>query len=101
MNEHFIVSYKNSLDFSTFKIIAISLIISLVIIMPILNIASFEGIGSIVILTSIMYLIITNMSNEPLSFENESTLYPMLPHTGLDGISINNYVAGLDTSKFI
>ena len=43
-----------------------------------------------------------SMSNENLSNELPSHLYPSLPHTGLDGISLNNYVAGMDLgSKYI
>ena len=41
------------------------------------------------------------MTNENLSNELPSTLYPSLPHTGLDGISLNNYVAGMDVHKYI
>ena len=41
------------------------------------------------------------MSNEPLAHDFHSTIYPAGPHTGLDGISLNNYVAGMDVSKYV
>ena len=40
------------------------------------------------------------MTNENLSNELPSTLYPIFPHSGLDGISLNNYVAGMDIKKY-
>ena len=42
-----------------------------------------------------------SLSNENLSNELPSSLYPSLPHTGLDGISLNNYVAGMDVPSYI
>ena len=38
---------------------------------------------------------IISLSSENLSNEIPSTLYPSEPHLGLDGISLNNYVAGM------
>ena len=46
------------------------------------------------ILSLIFFVIILSMTNENLSNELPSTLYPSIPHTGLDGISLNSYVAG-------
>jgi hypothetical protein len=40
------------------------------------------------------------MTTENLSNELPSTLYPSLPHMGLDGISMNSYVAGMDVRKY-
>jgi uncharacterized membrane protein len=66
-----------------------------------LKISSIEGMLSIILLFLILYVIVNSMTSENLSNELPSTLYPSIPHTGLDGISLNSYVAGLDTSKYI
>ena len=49
----------------------------------------------------IIYVIVSSMTSENLSNELPSTLYPSLPHTGLDGISLNSYVAGMDVNQYI
>ena len=47
------------------------------------------------------FVILKSISSENLSNELPSTLYPSPPHTGLDGISLNSYVAGMDTNQYI
>ena len=41
------------------------------------------------------------MSNNNLQNELPSTLYPSLPHLGLDGISLNNYVTGISPKNYV
>jgi hypothetical protein len=40
-----------------------------------------------------------SITNENLSNDLPNTLYPSMPHTGLDGISLNNYIAGMDINS--
>ena len=101
MRENFVVSFTNGRNYSYLWKPIICLIISFAIIFPILGIASTQAILSIVLLFLILYVIVSSMTSENLSNELPSTLYPSLPHTGLDGISLNTYVAGMDTSKYI
>ena len=95
------ITVMNSLYIPYFSTIVCSLIFSAIIIYPILGIGSMESFISFVILFMILFVIISSMTNENLSNELPSTLYPSLPHTGLDGISLNNYVAGMDVHKYI
>ena len=99
MQEHFLIPIKNSYYFPNLGKIIVSLILSLIIIYPILGIGSIESIFSLILLFLILYVIISSMSNSNLTNELPSTLYPSLPHTGLDGISLDNYVAGMDLNK--
>ena len=101
MRENFIVSFNTGANYSYIWKPLISLIISIAIIFPILGIASIQAILSIILLFLIIYVIISSMTSENLSNELPSTLYPSLPHTGLDGISLNTYIAGMDTSNYI
>jgi hypothetical protein len=101
MRENFIVAFPNSYNFNYLWKPLICLVLAIVIIYPILKISSIPGLISIALLFLIFYVILTSMTSENLSNELPSTLYPSLPHTGLDGISLNSYVAGLDTSNYI
>ena len=96
-----IIPVMNSLHIPYLNTILCSLIFSAIIIYPILGIGSMESFISFIILFMILFVIISSMTNENLSNELPSTLYPSLPHTGLDGISLNNYVAGMDVQKYI
>ena len=100
MKENFTVSFQNGYNFNYLWKILISLILAIIIIYPILGIGSLPSILSLIILFLIIYVIILSMTNENLSNELPSTLYPSIPHTGLDGISLNSYVAGMDTNKY-
>jgi len=101
MRENFIVAIKNSYNFNYLWKPLICIVLAIVIIYPILQISSIPGLISVALLFLIFYVILTSMTSENLSNELPSTLYPSLPHTGLDGISLNSYVAGLDTSNYI
>jgi hypothetical protein len=99
MKEHFIIklpSYSNTFTNKKFWNILISIILSICITYPVLGILSIPALLSIIILFCILYLILSSISGENLSNELPNTLYPSLPHTGLDGISLNSYVTGLD-----
>jgi len=95
------VKFNNSYNYSKLWKPIVCLIVSIAIIFPILGISSIQAILSIILLFLILYVIVASMTSENLSNELPSTLYPSLPHTGLDGISLNTYVAGMDTSKYI
>jgi predicted neutral ceramidase superfamily lipid hydrolase len=101
MKEHFSINIPNKINISPLIKIFICLILSVIIIYPILGITSLQALLSILILFLIIYVILNSISNENLSNELPSTLYPSMPHTGLDGISLNSYVAGLRTDKYV
>jgi hypothetical protein len=69
---------------------------------PILGINQ-SGIFASILLFIIFFILLTSLTNENLSNELPSTLYPTSPRMGLDGISLNSYVSGNDNninSKF-
>ena len=101
MIETFEFGFPHSYNLNGMYVVILCLIISAIIIHPIIGITSIHGILSFVLLFFIIYVIVTSMTNENLSNDLPSTLYPTLPHTGLDGISLNNYVAGMDVNKYI
>lgn len=101
MIETFEIRIPHNLNLNGIYVIILCLIISGIIIHPIIGIMSIHGALSFVLLFFIIYVIVTSMTNENLSNDLPSTLYPTLPHTGLDGISLNNYVAGMDVNKYI
>jgi c-di-AMP phosphodiesterase-like protein len=103
-SKSFTIKIPNYRILSQFKYIFISFIIAILIVIPIFNKTQINMVSvvSTLLLTGIIYIIIMSMSNENLSNEMPSYLYPSLPHTGLDGISLNNYVSGMDlSSKYI
>ncbi len=93
MQEHFIVSIPSSSPPKWVKTLLTSLIISFIIIYP-LGIGSIPSICSFIIMTFIFYLLINNMS-ENMSGSLPFTTTPNPPHTGLDGIDVNNLIAGI------
>lgn len=101
MKENFTISISNGRNLNGTFLILMCLIVSGVIIYPALGLQSVEAILSFILLFIILYVIASSMSNENLSNELPSTLYPVAPHTGLDGISLNNYVAGMQVNKYI
>lgn len=94
MRENFTIAFPNGRNNNGTILIIICIIIAGAIVHPIIGTNTVEGFLSFVLLFLIIYVIAVSMSNENLSNELPSTLYPTLPHTGLDGISLNNYVAG-------
>ncbi len=75
-----------------------ALIISFIIIFPILGVGSTASIAALLILTVIVYIIINNMTLESKSDALPFTSYPVPPHTGLDGISLESLIAGTPLS---
>lgn len=101
MKENFVVNgFNHHMRFPRLGKIIASLIIAFIIVFPVLGFATFTAILTFIILALLMYIIITSMTTENLSNELPSTLYPSLPHMGLDGISMNSYVAGMDVRKY-
>jgi len=101
MQENFTISIRNGRNLNFFKKIVICFLITAAIIYPTVGFNSLISILTFIILYAIVYILVTSMTNENLSNELPSTLYPSSPHTGLDGISLNNYVAGMDVNKYI
>ena len=99
MRENFTVAFPNSVNLNPVYTILICALLSFIIVFPILGIKSLTSILSIILLGLIIYVIITSMTNENLANELPSTLYPGIPHTGLDGISLTTYVNGLDIAN--
>lgn len=75
--------------------ILLSLFISVLIVAPILGF-NRNGIFSIIILFTIFFIILNSITNENLSNELPNYLTPFPPRMGLDGISLNTHVAGMD-----
>jgi len=88
------ISIPNFQIYGILKILS-SIIISAIIVFPILG---FKHIAIIcfILLYTLLYIIFSSMSSQNLYNELPSTLYPSIPHTGLDGISLNNYIAGME-----
>ena len=79
-----------------------SILIACLLTYPILGINN-NGIFAAILLFILFFILLTSLSNENLSNELPSTLYPAPPRMGLDGISLNSYVSGNDNninSKF-
>tara|TARA_B110000037_G_scaffold5305_1_gene5765 strand:- start:2155 stop:2472 length:318 start_codon:yes stop_codon:yes gene_type:complete len=93
MIENFVVSFKSSKYNPNLTSIILAVILSILIIFPILGFTS-NGIFGMIILFIIFFIILNSITSENLSNELPSYLYPSTPHTGLDGISLNNYIAG-------
>lgn len=99
MKEHFNIVIPRVNNLFKWSKIVVCLIISFIIIFPILGYRTLPAIISFVILFLILYIIMTSITNENLSNELPSAIYPSMPHIGLDGISLNNYVAGMNISS--
>ena len=92
MKEHFVIGLNTNYNFNYLIKIVVCLVLSIAIVYPILDLQSIQGILSVILLFLIIYVIVISITSENLSNELPSTLYPSLPHTGLDGISLNSYV---------
>jgi ABC-type branched-subunit amino acid transport system permease subunit len=99
MREHFTISVPNSLNLNPLYTILVCALLSFIIVFPILGFKSATSVLSFLLLGLIIYVIITSMTNENLANELPSTLYPGIPHTGLDGISLTTYVNGMDIAN--
>jgi hypothetical protein len=90
----FTLSIPNSLTLHTFKIVMVSLLLSILIIFPTMGFMSIQSIVCVLLLTVLFYILISTMTSEDLQNEMPSTLYPPSPRLGLDGISLSNYYSG-------
>jgi len=99
MRENFTVAFPNSINLNPVYTILICVLLSFIIVNPMLGFKSLTAVLSILLLSLIIYVIITSITNENLANELPSTLYPGIPHTGLDGISLTTYVNGLDIAN--
>lgn len=105
MRENFDISFSRKINFTFIWKIVVCLLITAVImgLSTGLNFAKFGSISlilSFILLFMIILVIMSSITNENLSNELPGTLYPSLPHMGLDGISLNNYVAGMDVTNY-
>ena len=101
MIENFTVTVPNSINFPRLPVIIVSFLLSFIIIYPIIGKISVASFVLFVVLFVLFYVILNSMSNNNQQNELPNTLYPSLPHLGLDGISLNNYVSGLSPQKYI
>ena len=99
MRENFTISVPNSLNLNPLYTILICALLSFIIVYRILDYKSSTAILSFLLLGLIIYVIITSITSENLANELPSTLYPGIPHTGLDGISLTTYVNGMDIAN--
>jgi hypothetical protein len=99
MKEHFVISAPSFMYLKSLSTIFLSFILALIIIIPIYRKVNIISISLLIILTLILYLIFSSITNENLSNEMPSYLYPTLPHTGLDGISLQNYISGMSLQQ--
>ena len=101
--ENFTISWPNSLKARpNLRPLIISILLSCLLTYPIMG---FErnAIFCNILLFVTFFIILSSLSNENMSNELPSTLYPSPPRMGLDGISLNSYVSGNDNninSKF-
>ena len=102
MIENFNLSFSNGGHYKGYqKKMLFSILLSVIIIYFTIGVNKLEGILSAALLAMILYVISLTMSNENLSNGPLDPLYPSNPHTGLDGISLGNYVAGMDVNKYV
>ncbi len=99
MRENFTIAFPNSINLNPLYTILICVLLSFIIVNPMLGFKSLTAVLSILLLSLIIYVIITSITNENLANELPSTLYPGIPHTGLDGISLSTYVNGMDIAN--
>ena len=96
MKENFKIKIPNKLNFNKISKLLISLIIAVIIIFPILNLLTIEGIVSTIILFLIIYIIILSLTG---SDPYETPISPSMPHLGLDGITLDNYITGMNINN--
>jgi len=92
----FSITIPNSINIPNLSLIVASLLLSVLIIYPILGLGNVQSSLSLVVLFILFYVIFSSMSNNNYQNELPSTIYPSMPHLGLDGVSINNYVSGMN-----
>jgi hypothetical protein len=93
MYEHFTLTVPNLNISQTTKLIFVSLILSFLIIFP-LGMKSAPTICAFILMAVVLFILINNMA-ENRSDALPFTTIPTPPHTGLDGIDVDNLVAGI------
>jgi len=102
MSIKFEFGIPNSINLNPIYKILICAILSFIVLFRVFgmdSLTSLTGILSFLLLGLIFFVIISTMTSENLSNELPSTLYPAVPHTGLDGISLNSYINGMDIAN--
>lgn len=101
--ENFTLKIPNSLTHRpNLRPLIASILIACLLTYPIMGFST-NAIFCNIILFILFFILLTSLSNENMSNELPSTLYPSPPRMGLDGISLNSYVSGNDNninSKF-
>lgn len=101
--ENFVVKFPNSLQQRpNLRPLIASILLACLLTYPIMGFTT-NAIYCNILLFATFFIILTSLSNENMSNELPSTLYPSPPRMGLDGISLNSYVSGNDNninSKF-
>lgn len=72
----------------------LALIISIILIIPIIGFKNYLSIILIITLSILIYIILININNQNIYDSLPSTVIPQPPHLGLDGISLDNLIAG-------
>jgi hypothetical protein len=96
MKEHFgfNVSIPNLTIPSFFYKTIFSMIVAFIIVYPI-GFSKIPLIFAFILLSAFFYIILSSITSDSFADSLPSTTYPPPPHTGLDGISLNNLVAGI------
>ncbi len=101
--EHFTpfqINIPNSLHISRFYPTIVAFLLAVVIIYPTMGMDRPTSWACIFVLFILFYVLVSTMSGENLSNELPSTLYP-LPPRGTDGISTQNYMAGMQVRNTV
>ncbi len=93
MKEDFIVTIPQMKTPQWVIKLFVSLLFAFIICFP-LGLKSMPTILAMVLMTMILYLFIHNMGENPADALPFTTM-PTPPHTGLDGIDVDNLVAGV------
>jgi len=93
VQEHFTLTLPKKMYFPNLNNIILSVLLATLLTYPVLGINK-NGIFASIILFILFFILFNSLTNENLSNELPSYLYPSPPHMGLDGISLNAYVSG-------
>lgn len=100
MQENFLVSVPTFKPTRRTILIIIALIISVAIVIPLIGFRSEIAIFVVFILAIIIFILLVNSNGNNMANAVSSTVYPVPPHLGLNGISLNNLIAGVDVVKY-
>jgi uncharacterized membrane protein YoaK (UPF0700 family) len=100
MQENFLVSVPHFKPTRNTVLTIIALIISVAIVIPLIGFRNEMAIFVVFILAIIIFMLLVNANSNNMPNAIPSTVYPVPPHLGLNGISLNNLVAGVDNVKY-